>query len=230
MCGRFVLVAQAEVLSLVFDLRNTPDTLSQRFNIAPSQQIAIVTNERPRELAWHKWGLIPGWAKDARIGNRLINARSETAAEKPSFRSAFRRRRCLIPASGFFEWLHTGARKQPVYISLREQPLFAFAGLWEQWIGPGGDTLNSATILTTEANEFVAPIHQRMPVILAPEDYDAWLQPADREAHQRLLQPCAPDIMQAWSVSTFVNRPGNDSPETIEPLEEQAGFRAGNVM
>ena len=229
MCGRFVLVATAEQMNQMFDLRHMPDTLAQRFNIAPSQQVAVITNERPRELAWHKWGLIPSWAKDAKIGNRMINARSETAAEKPSFRSAFRRRRCLIPASGFFEWQRTGTRKQPMYISLREQPLFAFAGLWEQWVSPGGDTLLSATILTTEANEFVAPVHQRMPVILAPEDHGAWLQPADRETHQRLLQPCAPDIMQAWPVSTFVNRPGNDSPETIEPLQDQAGLWTGDL-
>ena len=229
MCGRFVLVALAEQMNQIFDLQHMPDPLPQRFNIAPSQQIAVITNERPGELAWHKWGLVPAWAKDMKIGNRMINARSGTAAEKPSFRSAFRRRRCLIPASGFFEWQRTGARRQPMYISLRVQPLFAFAGLWEQWVNPGGDTLLSATILTTEANEFVAPVHQRMPVILAPDDHDAWLQPADRDSHQRLLQPCAPDIMQAWPVSTFVNRPGNDSPETIEPLEDQAGLWAGNV-
>lgn len=220
MCGRFVLVALADVMNQVFDLRNTQDPLPQRFNIAPTQQIGVITNERPDELAWHRWGLVPGWAKDAKIGNRMINARSETAAEKPSFRAAFRRKRCLIPASGFFEWKRAGAARQPVYISLRERPLFAFAGLWEQWHSAEGDEVRSATILTTEANAFMDSIHQRMPVILAPEEHDAWLQPAAREAHQELLRPCAPELMRAWPVSTYVNRAGNDSPETIEALDE----------
>lgn len=218
MCGRFVLVAQVEELVELFALHTAPDALAQRFNIAPSQQIATITNERPHELAWHHWGLIPSWAKEKKIGYRMINARSETAAEKPSFRAAFRSRRCLIPASGFFEWRRRGKTKQPVYITLRERPLFAFAGLWEVWRSPGGEPVHSATILTTVANRFMADIHLRMPVILAAEDHDAWLQPASREEHQQLLRPCAPELMQAWPVSTVVNRPANDTPETIEAL------------
>lgn len=218
MCGRFVLVALADELVEMFELYIAPDAVAQRFNIAPSQQIAVITNERPHELAWHHWGLIPSWAREKRIGNRMINARSETAAEKPSFRAAFRSRRCLIPASGFFEWRRRGKAKQPVYVTLRERPLFAFAGLWEVWRSPGGELVHSATILTTVANRFMADIHLRMPVILAREDHNAWLQPASRDEHQRLLRPCAPELMQAWPVSTVVNRPANDTPETIEPL------------
>ena len=218
MCGRFVLVALAEVMAEMFELHTAPDVVAQRFNIAPSQQIAVITNERPHELSWHHWGLIPSWAREKRIGNRMINARSETAAEKPAFRAAFRSRRCLIPASGFFEWRRRGKARQPLYIMLRERPLFAFAGLWEMWRSPQGELVHSATILTTVANRFMADIHLRMPVILAREDHNAWLQPADREAHQRLLRPCAPELMQAWQVSTVVNRPANDTPETIEPL------------
>ncbi len=227
MCGRFVLVALADVMNQVFDLRNLQDPLPQRFNIAPAQQIAVITNERPQELAWHKWGLVPGWAKDTKIGYKMFNARCETAAEKPSFRAAFRRKRCLIPASGFFEWQRAGAAKQPIYISLHDRPLFAFAGLWEQWYSQEGDELRSATILTTEANAFMASIHHRMPVILAPEEHGAWLQSADREVHQDLLKPCAAELMRAWPVSTYVNRAGNDTPETIEGLDEGMELRPG---
>ena len=218
MCGRFVLVALADEIADMFELRTVPEPFAQRFNVAPSQQIAVITNERPAELAWHRWGLIPSWAKEAKIGYRMINARSETAAEKPSFRAAFRSRRCLIPASGFFEWQRRGKEKRPVYVSLRDRPVFAFAGLWEVWRNPDGEVVTSATILTTVANPFMAEIHLRMPVILQPEDHETWLNPASREEHQGLLRPCAAELMQAWPVSTLVNRPVNDTPETIEPL------------
>ena len=218
MCGRFVLVALADEIADMFELHSAPDPFAQRFNVAPSQQVAVITNERPKELAWHRWGLIPFWAKEAKIGYRMINARSETAAEKPSFRAAFRSRRCLVPASGFFEWRRRGKEKRPIYISLRDRPLFAFAGLWEVWRNPEGEFVPSVTILTTVANRFMADIHLRMPVILQPEDHETWLNPADRDEHQALLRPCAPELMQAWPVSTVVNRPANDTPETIEPL------------
>ncbi len=218
MCGRFVLVALADEIADMFELHSVPVPFAQRFNVAPSQQIAVITNEKSDELAWHRWGLIPFWAKEAKIGYRMINARSETAAEKPSFRAAFRSRRCLIPASGFFEWRRRGKEKQPVYISLRKSPLFAFAGLWEAWRNPEGEAVHSATILTTVANRFMADIHLRMPVILQPDDYDSWLNPASRDEHQELLRPCAAELLQAWPVSTVVNRPANDTPETIEPL------------
>ncbi|MCY4526049.1 MAG: SOS response-associated peptidase [Anaerolineaceae bacterium] len=218
MCGRFVLVALADEIADMFELQSVPEPFAQRFNVAPSQEIAVITNERPEVLAWHRWGLVPFWAKEAKIGYRMINARSETAAEKPSFRAAFRSRRCLIPASGFFEWRRRGKEKQPLFISLRERPLFAFAGLWEVWRNPEGEALYSATILTTVANRFMADIHLRMPVILQPDDYDTWLNPASCDEHQGLLRPCAAEPMQAWPVSTVVNRPANDTPETIEPL------------
>ncbi len=219
MCGRFVLVALADEIADMFDLHTVPEPFAQRFNVAPSQQVAVITNERPGELSWHRWGLIPSWAREAKIGYRMINARSETAAEKPSFRAAFRNRRCLIPASGFFEWQRRGKEKQPVYISLQDRPVFAFAGLWEVWRNPEGETVPSVTVLTTVANRFMADIHLRMPVILQPEEHEIWLNPASRDEHQALLKPCAEEIMQAWPVSTLVNRPANDTPETIEPLQ-----------
>jgi len=216
MCGRFVLVALADEIADMFNLHAVPDPFAQRFNVAPSQQIAVITNGKPGELAWHRWGLIPSWAKEAKIGYRMINARSETAAEKPSFRAAFRSRRCLIPASGFFEWQRRGKQKRPIYISLRDRPLFAFAGLWEVWRKPDGESVPGVTILTTVANSFMADIHLRMPVILQPEDHATWLSPARQEEHQTLLLPCAADLKQAWPVPTLGTRPANDPPETIE--------------
>lgn len=220
MCGRFAFFAPEELLLQLFHLQPMAEPLPQRFNIAPSQHIAVITNERPQELAWHRWGLVPAWARDEKIGYRMFNARSETAAEKPSFRAAFQHRRCLIPASGFFEWQRAGSGRQPVFISLRDRPLFAFAGLWERRAGRDGSVLHTATILTTEANVFMARVHHRMPVILAPEAHDQWLRPADRDSHQSLLGPCAAESMRAWPVSTFVNRASNDTPEAVEPLPE----------
>ena len=220
MCGRFVLTTDGDVIQTAFNLTTMPDMLTPRFNIAPSQPIAVITNEQSDTLTFHKWGLIPSWSKDPAIGNRMINARSETAAEKPSFRAAFRRRRCLIPADGFFEWHQLADRKQPMFIYLKDQPVFAFAGLWEVWYSPEGDEIRSATILTTEPNDFMATIHNRMPVILPPEDYEAWLVPDEQDPAdlQSLMRPFAADQMAAYPVSTFVNRPSNDTPETIEPL------------
>ena len=220
MCGRFVLTTDGDVIQMAFNLTTMPDMLSPRFNIAPSQPIAVITNEQPDTLTFHKWGLIPSWSKDLAIGNRMINARSETAAEKPSFRAAFRRRRCLIPTDGFFEWHKLADRKQPMFIHLKDQPVFAFAGLWEVWYSPEGDEIRSATILTTEPNDFMATIHNRMPVILPPEDYESWLAPDEQKPAdlQPLMRPFTADQMAAYPVSTFVNRPSNDTPETIEPL------------
>ena len=220
MCGRFVLTSDGNTLQLALNLTDVPDIHTARFNIAPSQPIAVVTNEHPGELTFHKWGLVPSWAKDPAMGNKMINARSETAAEKPAFRAAFKRRRCLIPADGFFEWQKRAGGKQPMFIYLKDHPVFAFAGLWEIWYSPDGDELRTATILTTEPNDFMADIHNRMPVILNSEDYETWLAPDDQKAAdlEHLLRPFDANRMEAYPVSTFVNSPGNDSPETIEPL------------
>ncbi len=177
MCGRFTLYASPELLAELFDLAEAPP-LAQRFNIAPTQPVGIVRiDPRLKTRAWALtyWGLIPSWSKDPSIGARLINARAETVPEKPSFRAPFRRRRCLIPASGFYEWQVQGKGKQPYYITPADGGVFAFAGLWEKWTSPDGSELESATILTVEPNELMAPIHSRMPLILAPEDYGVWL-------------------------------------------------------
>ena len=205
---------------------NTADQLPLRFNIAPTQLIAVVrrTPGAPsRELSLLRWGLVPSWAKDATTGSPMINARAETVAEKPTFRTAFRRRRCLIPADGYYEWQKVGARKQPYYIRLRDGQPFAFAGLWEGWRGGGAEgdqPLETCTIITTDANELSRPIHDRMPVILSVEDYDLWLDPGveERAKLESLLQPYDPTRMAADPVSTFVNNVRNDDDRCVAML------------
>jgi len=222
MCGRFTLRAPASVVAEQFGLFDAPP-FTPRFNVAPTQPVAVVRcspeeAEPRRELAWLRWGLIPSWAKDAAIGNRLINARSETAAEKPAYRAAFRRRRCLVVADGFYEWQRTGRAKQPHFIHLRDDRPFAFAGLWETWEGPEEGPIESCTLLTTEPNELIEPIHNRMPVILATEDYERWLDPAVQQPNELvpLLRPYPADQMAAYPVSTYVNSPSRDDPRCIE--------------
>ncbi|MCB9452095.1 MAG: SOS response-associated peptidase [Anaerolineaceae bacterium] len=220
MCGRFTLTADLDTIQQAFNLTTVPAVLSPRYNIAPSQPIAIVTNEAPTTLSFHSWGLLPSWAKDPALANKLINARSETAHEKPSFRSAFKRRRCLIPADGFFEWQKQGSDKVPMFIHLKDSPVFALAGLWEVWNNSQGDEIRTCTILTTEANDFMQSIHTRMPVILAPADYDLWLSSAEEPvmALQSLMRPYDSGKMAAYAVSKLVNRPLNDTPRVIEPV------------
>lgn len=220
MCGRFTLTADLDTLQLAFNLETVPPDLPPRYNIAPSQPVAIITNEAPTALSFHTWGLLPSWAKDPALANKLINARSETAHEKPSFRSAFKRRRCLIPADGFFEWKREGNEKTPMFIHLKGRPVFALAGLWEVWNSPQGDEVRSCTILTAEANDFMKPIHDRMPVILDPADYEEWLVAGDAPALalHALMRPYDSDQMTAYAVSKLVNRPGNDTPQVIEPI------------
>jgi putative SOS response-associated peptidase YedK len=176
-----------------------------------------------RELVWLRWGLIPGWAKDAAIGARLINARAETAAEKPAFRAAFRRRRCLVVADGFYEWQRTGRAKQPCFIRLRDGRPFAFAGLWEAWEAADDSMLETCTILTTDPNELIRPIHDRMPAILSPADYDTWLDTTIEDSGRllSLLTPYPSDAMQAHPVGDFVNSPAHDSPQCIEPMMQK---------
>ena len=193
--------------------------LPLRYNIAPTQRVAAVRQqaETDRELVQLRWGLIPSWAKDAAIGSSLINARSETAAKKPSFRSAMRKRRCLIPADGFYEWRRVGGEKQPYLIGLLDDAVFAFAGLWEAW-DKGGERVESCTILTTSANELLKPLHDRMPVIVAPADYAQWLDPAivDPAEVQPLLRAYPPDQMRYYPVDSRVNSPRNDDPQCAE--------------
>lgn len=222
MCGRYTLQASPEELARQFSVEvEDPSLFKPRYNIAPSQNVAVVRlkpDTSQRELVRLRWGLIPSWAKDPRIGNQMINAKAETVATKPSFRSAFRKRRCLIPADGFYEWQQQGRQKQPMYIRLRDRRPFAFAGLWERWEPKDGEPVESCTIVTTEPNEFMRLIHNRMPVILAPPDYDIWLDPTvqQTETLQAMLMPYPPESMEAYPVSRLVNNPRNDIPQCVE--------------
>ena len=223
MCGRFALATDNETIAQQFELP-IPEgmTLAPRYNIAPTQPVTAVrlSHNNQRELTHFHWGLIPSWSKDPKMGSRMINARSETVADKPSFRAAFKRRRCLIPVTGFYEWQKLNGGKQPMYIHPADEDLFAFAGLWEIWSSPDGSEIESCTILTTTPNELMEPIHNRMPVILEREDYDVWLEPGDRpEQGLHLLRPFPPHKMAVYPVSTFVNNPRNESHECVMPLQ-----------
>lgn len=222
MCGRFTITATPDQLQASFPGLAVPPQMTPRYNIAPTQPIAVVPNDGRNAVDFFVWGLIPSWAKDPAMGSRLINARAETLAEKPSFRTAYKRRRCLILADGFFEWKQNpgGKGKTPHYITLANHQPFAFAGLWEQWFSPDGSEIKSATIITTEPNELMAQLHNRMPVILHPEDFPRWLDPAERPAAalQPLLAPYPAADMLAYPVSTMVNSPANDTPGVILPL------------
>lgn len=220
MCGRFVLVADPNLVQQTFNLDSTPEMMP-RYNIAPTQAVPVITNEHPRQISMYRWGLIPSWAKEPQIGSRMINARSEGVEEKPAFRSAFKRRRCIIPASGFYEWKKLDAKnKAPMYIQLKDQEVLGFAGLWEVWHDPDGGEWRTFTILTTSANSFMETMHDRMPVILPPESYAQWLDPKELPADvlKPLLKQYDPQAMKAHEVSKLVNRPGMDMPECIVPL------------
>ena len=230
MCGRFTLASDAEALNQTFFDFGEPMDLHPRYNISPTQDVAVIANmstdagesQETGQVEFFHWGLIPSWAKDPKIGNRMINARSETLSEKPSFRNAYKRRRCLILADGYYEWKQIpGDRsKQPVYIRLKSQKPFALAGLWEVWQADGMDEpLRSCTIITCPPNAMLEEIHHRMPVILPQDAYAEWLAPNQQSAEilQPLLVPYLGEEMEAYPVSRFVNRPTNDSPECITP-------------
>lgn len=220
MCGRYTLWVQLGDLLKAFPDFKFPESMPERYNIAPSQQVAVVPNDGQQQVQFFRWGLVPSWAKDPTIGDRMINARSETAAEKPAFRAAYQRRRCLILADGFYEWrAEPGSRtKTPMYVRMASGAPFAFAGLWELW-RPDDTPLYSCTILTTTPNDLLAPIHNRMPVILPSAAYDRWLDPAEQRpgAFQDLLAPYPAEEMVAYPVSRYVNSPSNDSPACIAP-------------
>ncbi|WP_367280825.1 SOS response-associated peptidase [uncultured Chloroflexus sp.] len=219
MCGRYTLAVTPARLAARFGV--APLEFQPRYNIAPTQPVVAARNgQNGRELVFLRWGLIPAWAKDASIGARMINARSETALDKPAFRTAFRRRRCLLPASGFYEWQTTPAGKQPYYFSPVDDEMIAFAGLWEQWQAPDGTLIESCTILTTAANEVVAPIHDRMPVMLPSDLAALWLDPAADVArlHELCLAP-PPVALRVYPVSKAVNQVRNDSEVLIRPQQ-----------
>lgn len=222
MCGRFTLHTPADTVAELFDLSEVPEW-TPRYNLAPTQQVPTIRAdgaERKREFHALTWGLVPSWARDPKMGARMINARAETVHEKPSFRTAFRQRRCLILADGFYEWKRLERGKQPHFISMQDGRPFALAGLWEHWERPGAPPIDSCTIITTEPNELLAPIHDRMPVILDESVYDEWMDPDLRDVKRlgALLRPFPPTRMMAYPISKLVNSPSNDGPECVEPL------------
>lgn len=228
MCGRFTLKTPAAMLGEMFGVSELPG-FRPRYNIAPTQPAATVRAAGGgHEWLPMRWGLVPSWADNASIGNRMINARAETVERKPAFRDAWSRRRCLVPADGFYEWERlVGGRKQPWYLSLADERPFAFAGLWERW-KDGNDWLLSFTVLTTTPNSLVEPIHDRMPVILAPESFDRWLDPdTPAPALREMAAPIASELMRARPVATLVNSPANDDPRCVEPI---AALRPGTLF
>lgn len=222
MCGRFTLTVDTNTIQITFPWLELPtQQFTPRYNIAPTQPIAVVPNDGQNKLDFFIWGLIPSWSKDPKIGSRLINARGETIGEKPSFRSAYKRRRCLILADGFYEWIKTPGEKAktPHYIQMESKEPFAFAGLWEIWNAPDGSMLKTATIITTEPNPLIAKLHNRMPVILPEPAYEAWLAPEERKPEElnHLISAYPAEEMMHFPVSRAVNSPANDSPECIIP-------------
>jgi putative SOS response-associated peptidase YedK len=220
MCGRFTLRAPAKAVAKQFRVAEAP-LFEARYNIAPTQQVtAVRAADGARQLVTLRWGLIPPWAKERSIGNRLINARADTVATKPAFRSAFRKRRCLIPADGFYEWQKIKGGKQPYHIHMKDGSLFAFAGLWERWHNPeDGEEIESCTILTTDANDLMRPLHDRMPVILPEEVHDAWLDPAQQQPEDvmPLVRPFPSEALETTPVSAYVNNARHEGPECLAP-------------
>jgi len=224
MCGRFALTISPAVLARFFELSDIPGKIEPRYNIAPGQSILAVVDKADqagREWRSFQWGLIPSWVKGSVHLHRMINARSETVTEKPAFRQAFQKRRCLIPADGFYEWQKLVGKKQPYFVHLLDQSPLALAGLWESRIDPAGTIIDTCAILTTAGNELMRPIHDRMPVIISPADYQRWLDVQNRseEVIEGLLRPYSSEKMAAHPVSTFVNNIKNDDSSCLDPIE-----------
>lgn len=223
MCGRFTLRSAPNLVSEAFGVPELP-LFDQSYNVAPTQTVMAVRmqpDQPAREAVLLRWGLIPSWADDPSIGNRLINARADTVATKPSFRSAFKSRRCLVATDGFFEWQKVGSKKQPWYFQMKDGRPFAFAGLWETWRPrEGGDPIETCSLITTDANEVLQPVHDRMPVIIPLEEYDAWLDPSQKDVQRLvpLLRPFAADRMRSYPVGVRVNNPRNNDPSCIKQL------------
>jgi putative SOS response-associated peptidase YedK len=229
MCGRFALAVDPNVLQQTFDLTSTP-TLSARYNIAPTQPIQIITDAQPTALQSARWGLIPSWAKQIDMGSVLFNARGETLEEKPAFRTSFKRRRCLVPASGFYEWqAQLGSKsKTPIYIHLDQQDVFAFAGLWDTWTAPDGQIIQSCTIITTEPNDTLRPLHHRMAVILDRAEYGPWLSAEATPAELRAMIRSYPDgPIRTYAVGDAVSKVSYDGPLCIRPLSESDSPASG---
>ena len=222
MCGRFSLTTDPKTVAQRFGVptATAESAWMPRYNIAPTKTVIVVSDDGKRHLAHMRWGLIPSWAKDPAIGNRMINARAETLAVKPAFRVALRKRRCLVVADGFYEWQQRGRTKQPFRIVLKNGEPFGFAGLWDAWTSPEGEEIQTCTIITTEANELLKPIHDRMPVILTREAEGLWLDPTTQEPAKLLplLSPYPAKEMEAYPVSRLVNSPQRDTLDCITPV------------
>jgi putative SOS response-associated peptidase YedK len=222
MCGRFTLTAEAKELAKRFGIEVSASfykTVAPRYNIAPTQPVVVLADDGKRYLTQMRWGLIPSWAKDPAIGNRMINARAETLTTRPAFRVAIRKRRCLIVADGFYEWKKTGNVKQPIRIVLKKREPFGFAGLWETWIPPEGKEIKSCAIITTDANELLKDVHDRMPVILPRDKETLWLDPNAELSHLlRLLKPYDSAAMEYYPVSRAVNSPSHNAADCIVPI------------
>ncbi len=224
MCGRYRLSRRKQIIEEHFDCDPWDEDWSPRYNVAPTQSVAVIRQnpkEPVRQLSLMRWGLIPSWAKDSSAAASMINARAETAATKPAFGDALKSRRCLIPADGFYEWMRTGKTKQPYCFEVNEGKLFAFAGLWERWRDPGGQWVKSFSILTTTPNAVTSAVHDRMPVILDPDNYDLWLDPGMQNvaAISELLKPYDARLMRCYPVSSRVNHVENDDEECSAPVE-----------
>jgi putative SOS response-associated peptidase YedK len=222
MCGRFTITLEAADLQQDLGITDMPSDWQPRFNVAPTQPVAAVLDANTRKAEWLRWGLIPSWAKDPTIASSLINARSETVAEKPSFRQAFNRRRCLILADGFYEWKRSANQKgpsQPYYFQRIDKKAFVFAGLWETWKPPEGEPIRTCTIITCAANEIVSPVHERMPVMLSGESMWNWIEFSSPDALKGILLPYPPDWMKAFPISRLVNNANKESPDMVKPLD-----------
>ena len=228
MCGRYTQTITPELIAELFKVDEPMPMFKANYNIAPTQNVVAIRRKaesEKRECVLLKWGLIPVWAKEAKFGNQCINAKCETVAEKPAYRWAFKKRRCLVVANGFYEWLRVGERKQPMWISRKDKQPFAFAGLWEWWQPPEKESdtpaplIESCTIITTEPNELMSSIHNRMPVILSEASYEQWLDPtAPIEPLKELLRSCPSEELHAYPVSHLVNSPRNNAPQLLEPI------------
>ena len=233
MCGRYAITSAPEAIRRLFGYDEQPN-FPPRYNVAPTQPVPIVRlAEGKRQFALVRWGLIPSWVKDPKSFSLLINARGESVLEKPAFRNAMRRRRCLFPADGFYEWKREGDRKTPFYIRARVGGPMAFAGLWEAWMGPNGEEMETAAIITTRANRTLAALHDRMPVIVQPDGFDFWLDSkVDGETASAMIAPARDDLVEVYEVSPAVNRHANDSPDLIKPVtaaQRAAGIAAADA-
>lgn len=219
MCGRFTLSTSPDALQRAFPGLEPPEDYRPRYNIAPTQSVlALRSQDGSTRPAWLRWGLVPSWAKDPAIGNRMINARAETVAQKPSFRTAYRQRRCLVLADGFYEWMKVGRAKVPMRIRFADDRPFTIAGLWERWAPDGAEPLETCTLITTAARPDLEEIHPRMPVILDPADRERWLDPeAESRDLEGLLKPYPGQGLEGYAVSTLVNSPANDVPDCLVP-------------